>query len=235
MTATYTESEHIKSPNLANLVAERLCEWIIEGQFNPGDRLPTEHELIERFGVARSVVREAVVQLRALDIIEVFHGKGAFVSKVPLDLLRVRIRRLTNGTYAELTYLWEMREVLEVSIADLAARRRSDEDLANLERAIEAMDKALARGEIGVDEDADFHLYLTLATHNPVLVLVMEDIATLVAPSRRRSLERPSRSVSSNLEHRSILRMVKLGNVAGARNAMTQHLAHGKSLTTESV
>lgn len=234
MTTSHTQSEQLRSPILADLVAERLCEWIVEGQFNPGDQLPSEHELIERFGVARSVVREAVVRLRALDIIEVFHGKGAFVSKAPLELLRLRIRRLTNGTYTELAYLWEIREVLEVSIADLAAQRRSDEDLANLERAIVAMDKVVAQGEIGVDEDTSFHLYLTLATHNPVLVQVMEDIAMLVAPSRRRSLETPNRSASSNLEHRNIFRAVKLGDVDGARDAMKQHLVHGKRLTTES-
>lgn len=235
MAASRQPKEQLKAPNLADLVAERLCVWILEGQFAPGDQLPSEHELVKRFGVARSVVREAVVRLRTLNIIEVLHGKGAFVLEVPLELLNLRIRRLTNGTYLDLMYLWEVREALEVSIADLAAQRRTTEDLLNLERAITAMDEAVAQGNIGVAEDANFHLYLTSATHNPFLVQVMEDIAVLIAPSRLRSLERPNRPATSNTEHRLIFSAVQEGDGGTAREAMKQHLSHGKRLTTEAV
>lgn len=227
------EQDRVQVPKLADVVSERLCDWVAEGRFRPGDQFPSEQVLISRFGVGRTVVREALGCLKGLGIIEVHHGKGAFVSRVPVELLGFRIRRLKENLEQQLPNVWEMRELFEVSIAELAALRRTADDLRNLADAVDKMEEAITEGSFGVREDSLFHLYLTLATHNPILVQVMEDISTLIDPARQRSLERPTRPTASNDEHRSILAAVERQDPDAAREAMKRHLVTGKLLTSQ--
>lgn len=224
--------ERVRAPKLADVVAERLCDWLLEGRFRQGDKLPSEQVLMGRLGVGRTVVREALGRLKGLGIVEVHHGKGVFISPVPIELLGYRIRKLKVNLEQQLPHVWEMRELFEASIAELAALRRTPEDLGNLLSSVQTMQEAIAEGETAVKEDGLFHLFLTLATHNPVLVQVMEDISTLVDPTRQRSLERPGRSAASLEEHRLILAAVERRDPQAAREAMKRHLRTGKLLTT---
>jgi DNA-binding FadR family transcriptional regulator len=118
---------------LGEIVAERLGEWITERQLKPGDRLPSEPELAAHFGVARTVVREALSKLKTLGVIEVYQGKGAFVSDLPIELLFMRVRRLNPNEYGQ-KHLWELREILEVQAVELACQRRTREDLLRQRR-----------------------------------------------------------------------------------------------------
>ncbi|WP_027483379.1 FadR/GntR family transcriptional regulator [Deinococcus pimensis] len=212
--------------SLAEQVARTLSDRVADGTYPPGSQLPTEGELMETFGVARTVVREALAKLRAIGVVQVFQGKGAFVSDVPLDVLLLNIRRLSPGETL-LPHVWEMREILETRVAFLAALRRDDDDLARLEDAVLAMEAALTRGEIGLPEDEAFHRHLMRAAKNPVVESVMHELSALVNASRRSSLERQHRPRASNDEHRLILRAVRDRDADAAAAAMQTHLRHG--------
>ncbi|CAN5617963.1 FadR/GntR family transcriptional regulator [soil metagenome] len=221
----------ISTPKLVDAVAQEVSDWIVSRELKPGEGLPSEQELVASFGVARSVVREALVRLEALGIIEIHQGKGAFVSALPLALLLTQIRRLGQRPEAFLPDIWELREIVESAIEELAARRRSESDLENLEAAAQGMDEAIAGGELGDKEDALFHTCLTHAAHNAALGQVMTGVATLMDASRRRSLERPGRPETSNAEHRLVLEAVRRRDPTAAKEAMRVHLENGRALT----
>lgn len=218
-------AEPLKAPRLAEVLADRIREGILERRLGPGEALPSEQELVQRYGVSRSVVREAVVYLKGQGIIEVRQGKGVFVSRVPLELLLQNIRLATLSDKAKLDEVWELRLLLEVQIAGLAASRRTRHDLERLEQAVADMDRAFERGGLGDEEDARFHNHLVAATGNTALVQVVGGVAELVRASVRAALERkPGQPRLSNEEHGCILGAVRAQDVEAAKGAMQRHL-----------
>jgi GntR family transcriptional repressor for pyruvate dehydrogenase complex len=216
------------SPKLAEIIAQQISGWIISQDLKPGQQLPSEQELVTSFDVARSVVREALVRLRALGIIEIRHGKGAYIAAMPLELLTEKIRRLSQDPNELLLEIWEVREILETAIAELAALRCTANDLAKLKAAAMAMDEAIKRGDSAVEEDALFHFHLTQATYNPVLDQVTTGISTFINASRSHSLERYNRPQLSSQEHAGILEAVRRQDPVAARKAMKIHMMNGR-------
>lgn len=231
MTTKPSKLEKIARPRMADLAADRISEWIASSKLRPGAKLPSEKELTEALGLGRSAIREALAKLKAVGLVETFQGRGAFVAEIPIELLRLRIRSLSvtvDDSLERLGHIWELREIFEVAIAERAAQRRTDEDLANLETAVADMDRAITDGERVLEPDATFHYRLTEAAHNPVLLGLIEDLSYLIESSRRDSLQRPGRPESSNKEHAVILDAVRRGDVAAARTAMQEHLVKGR-------
>lgn len=231
MTANPRKLEKIARPRMADLAADRISEWIASSQLRPGAKLPSEKALTEALGLGRSAIREALAKLKAVGLVETFQGRGAFVAAIPVELMRVRIRSLSvevDDSLEQLGHIWDLREIFEVAIAERAAQRRTDEDLANLQAAIADMDHAIEQGEQAVTQDAMFHYRLTQACHNPVLLGLIEDLSNLIESSRRDSLQRPGRPKSSNHEHSVILDAVRRRDVAAAQAAMREHLANGR-------
>lgn len=223
----------IDRPHLADLAAERISEWIASSRLKPGAKLPSEQSLMEALGLGRSVIREALAKLKAVGMVETYQGRGAYVADLPFELLRNRVRRFNgppDSATDALDQIWELREIFEVGIVELAAKRRTQEDLAQLDEALIAMDRAIAAGRRGVTEDAMFHYCLTRAAQNPLLLDLIEDISTLIESSRRDSLLRSGRPESSNIEHARILEAIRRRDVRAAKRAMRQHLINGKRL-----
>jgi GntR family transcriptional repressor for pyruvate dehydrogenase complex len=218
-------SEHLTKASLVEMVARRIGGWIANHELKPGDQLPSEKELMQHFGVARTVVREAIARLKASNVVEVYQGRGSFVSEAPVDTLLARIRLLTQDSADLLPHLWEMREILETQVAALAAERRSDEDLGNLERVVKEMRHAIKRGELGIQEDDLFHAYLTQAAHNPIIEQVMMGLVPMIDPLKRLSREQPFRPEATHQEISAILEAVRNGQPNEARAAMGRHLA----------
>jgi GntR family transcriptional repressor for pyruvate dehydrogenase complex len=218
-------SEQLSKTSLVELIAKRIGGWIAKGELKPGDRIPSEKELMRRFGVARTVVREAMARLNASNIIEIYQGKGTFVSKAPVEMLLARVRLLIENDEDLLPHLWEMREILECRIAELAALRSNEEDLQNLERVFREMRIAINNGELGIKEDDLFHFYLTRAAHNPVIEKVMLGLSQMIEPWKRLAQEQPFRSEATSQELADILEAVKKRNRSEARLAMERHLA----------
>ncbi len=205
---------------LGEIVAERLGEWITERQLKPGDRLPSEPELAAHFGVARTVVREALSKLKTLGVIEVYQGKGAFVADLPIELLFMRVRRL-NPAQIGGGHLWELREILEVQAVELACQRRTRDDLILLEAAVHD----IAEPSLGGIENERFHRTLAQSGHNPLLEQLIVELVNLSAPFLQRAHNTdPNRVIRARAEHVLLFEAVRAGDAARAGLTMRQHL-----------
>jgi GntR family transcriptional repressor for pyruvate dehydrogenase complex len=174
-------------PPLHKEVAEHLSERIISGDLAAGDLIPTERELCETMGVSRTVVREAVKVLESRGLVRIERGRGTIVQEPqagPLgDTLKLLLRR--RGHVVE--DLLEIRKLLEVGIAGMAAERRTDANLQVMERSIAIMREHPGEPEGYIDADVAFHAELARATQNPVVLVLLEPVAELLRESRLKS------------------------------------------------
>lgn len=211
-----------------------LTREIVSGTIEPGDKLPREVDLAERFGVSRGVARETIRAMEERGLISVRHGKGATVmgeaswNVLDPDVLAVILEGGRRSQILE-EYL-ECRRILEVEVAGIAAERAGPEEVTALGRALEGMEQSALEAPDEVAEtkfheaDIAFHQALVAATGNRVLGGLVERIhaALLVA---RYPLARPEYRLERALpEHRRILEAVAAGDVSEARAAMNDHL-----------
>jgi GntR family transcriptional repressor for pyruvate dehydrogenase complex len=202
-------------------VLERLRAYVEEGGLRAGDRLPTERELAERLGISRASVKQAIVVLEVQGLVEVRQGGGMRLVRdsldtEPVERLVERRRRLPD--------VLDAREALETKLAELAAERRTDDDLAALEQALNWMEDEIAAGRHGIEGDRRFHAAVTAAAHSPLLAEFMCSIAEQIGESRAESLRQPGRPKRSFAQHRKILDAIAEGRSKAAATAMRRHV-----------
>ncbi|RKS09166.1 GntR family transcriptional regulator [Nocardiopsis sp. Huas11] len=208
-------------PRLYEQLVERLVEFMSEAELAPGDRLPAERELAASLGVSRASLGQALVALEVQGVIDVRHGDGAIVRRTVseegvLSLLRDRANRRAE--------IIEARQALEVKLAELAAERRTDEDLAAIDAALELMRAEVREGERGVEGDERFHAAITNAARSRLLTRMMDELAPMIRETRLESLSQQGRPQASLAGHESIASAIRLGDPSVAAEAMRQHL-----------
>jgi GntR family transcriptional repressor for pyruvate dehydrogenase complex len=214
-----------REPRLPDKVARQLQQSILDGSLTPGDRLPTERELGDQFGVSRTVIREAVRSLIAKGLLEVRGGSGLRVATIDVSAVRETMGMFLRVN-AEFDYgkLHEVRAVLEIEIAGLAAERATAEDLEALERCCRDMAEALDDVERVSVLDVEFHRLVARATHNSLFVVMLDSIGDILLDVRRATMGirgRPSRGLE---HHRAILKHISARSPEKARDAMRLHL-----------
>jgi GntR family transcriptional repressor for pyruvate dehydrogenase complex len=219
-----------RQPNLSDQVTEKLQELIATGQLRPAERLPSERELAERFGVSRTVIREAVRSLVAKGLLEVKSGSGMVIS-VPqassvAETMGLLLRLSTDKAPYE--YIFEVRQVLEVEIAGLAAQRATPEDIQELRSLIEFQAQHLDDLEKSAEADVEFHAALANATQNVLFSILLDSIAEIMLEVRLMGLALPDVREKVLEQHSRIFAQVKAGNAIEARKAMVEHLRAGK-------
>lgn len=210
----------IERPRLYEQLAERLCEHIKDADLRPGDRLPPERELAAQLGVSRVSISQALVALEVRGIVDVRHGDGAVLldtGQSITSVLRARRRRLSE--------VIEARQALEVKIAELAAERRTDDDLARIDEALAHMEAEIREGGRGVTGDERFHAAITAAAHSGLLSDLMTEIANAIRESRIESLSQPGRPDRSLRGHRGIAEAIRDGDPQAAAGAMREHIS----------
>ncbi len=221
-----------QAPALVEQVVEQLRAHIIDGDFRAGGELPPEASLCERLGVSRTVVREAMRSLRAQGLVEVSQGKRPRVRPVDpqtaIDGLSIMLRR----SNASLLHLVELRLPLESEVAAIAARRRNDAQIAEMERSIIELREAPDLRSRAI-ADLRFHTVLAEATANPIFQLVLQTMLALQWESRLKTIKSSSAAVAADW-HDRILNAVRRGDAALARQEMIGHVeaAHGDLLRT---
>ncbi|HVM26166.1 MAG TPA: FadR/GntR family transcriptional regulator [Mycobacteriales bacterium] len=214
---------------LYELLAERLAAHVQQAGLQPGDRFPAERDLARMFGVSRSSLRQALVSLEVQGVVTIRHGGGVFLAAPaehdPLHGLWDRRQRLSD--------IYDVREALEVKIAQLAAVHRSDHDLRRIEEALAEMTADLAAGGIGAHADASFHAAVTSAAHNPVMVDLMAYVSAQIWESRIESLSQPGRPPRSLAGHQEIATAIVDRDPDGAADAMRAHIALVATVTPE--
>jgi GntR family transcriptional repressor for pyruvate dehydrogenase complex len=208
-------------PRLYERLVEQLNEFIDATGLAPGDRLLPERELATRLGVSRATVSQALVALEVQGIIEVRHGEGAILldtrpDQQVLSALRAHQRRLPE--------VLEAREALEAKIAELAARRRTDEDLAAIDEALELMEQQVIAGDRGLEGDERFHRAVTAAAHSSLLADLMAALDGAIRESRLQSLSQPGRPLQSLRGHQEIAEAIRAYDTAEAVAAMHRHI-----------
>ncbi|MFZ0052163.1 MAG: FadR/GntR family transcriptional regulator [Desulfobaccales bacterium] len=205
-------------------VVNQIIKLIQTGKLKKEDQLPSERELTEAFKVSRTTVREAIRCLESLRLVDSRHGNGTFVLASGRD---VSIRSLSAALFHEkddLKDIFYIREIIEPSIAQLAAEYASPEEVKQLEEMVRAHEESLASGANTVDLDTAFHMTLARAAKNRVMSRLVHALMDLLAESRKGVLQSDRRAVESLRGHKMILDAVKMGDGVGAGEAMRHHL-----------
>jgi GntR family transcriptional regulator, transcriptional repressor for pyruvate dehydrogenase complex len=215
-----------RQPRMYEEVARQIEAAILRNHQRPGDQLPPERELIERFAVSRSVIRESLKVLAEKGLIEILPGKGAFIrepgSAAVRDAFRLYLRRQRDENFAR--DLTEIRQLLEGETTALAATRATPEDMAKMEAALTEMEAEKENLARFVQADLQFHQALAAATHNDLMQLLLIPITGLLTDIMAQLSPLPRAQEEAIKHHRSILRAVKRRDAAQARRAMKAHL-----------
>ena len=218
---SFTGLKPLSRPRLYEQVAEQIMGWIDENGLKPGDRLPPERELAARLGVSRATVSQALVALEVIGVVAVRHGDGAMLTETRsstkiIDAIRAHATRLPE--------IIEARDALESKLAALAAQRRSDDDMARIDGALDEMARDIDGGGRGVEGDELFHAAITAAAHSTLLARMMAEISDLILESRIESLSQPGRPRDSLKAHRKIADAIRSKDPRAAAEAMHDHV-----------
>jgi GntR family transcriptional repressor for pyruvate dehydrogenase complex len=217
-----------RAPSLVDVLTQKLSDGIAAGHFKPGEKLPTEQRIAETYGVSRPIVREAIGRLKHDGVVVSRQGAGAFVAESGSpSVFRLQVSDFTDRD--EIRGIVELLMAVESSATELAALRRTEEDLASIQSALDAMQAAIDRGEPGVDEDVSFHRAIVEATKNPFF----RDLSDFL-DRRVRTFIRTARSNTARghagltalvqNEHQAIFEAIRAGDAARARQAAEEHL-----------
>jgi GntR family transcriptional regulator, transcriptional repressor for pyruvate dehydrogenase complex len=208
-----------REDRLADKVADLLRKAILSGQLRPGDRLPPERVLGDRFGVSRTVVREAIRSLTANGLVEVRSGSGSVVARVGAGAVAETMQLYLQGATLQASAIDEVRAMLEVHVAGVAAERATEEDLQDMRDALSAM--AAARDhERRAAHEAELHRCVARAARNPLYVLLLDSIGEAV--------DQEARPPAAVLAHERIVERIAAHDAEGAREAMRAHLAESR-------
>jgi DNA-binding FadR family transcriptional regulator len=219
-----------KHRNLAQGVVESFTSSIQGGTLKPGEKLPTESVIMEMHGVSRTVVREAISHLQAAGLVQTRHGIGTFVLEPqPANLLASD----TIRTIGDVLSILELRISLETEAAWLAATRRSDEQVQQMEAALQRIVTAQNR-PAAVESDKAFHLLIAQATGNRYFIDILSDLGNTIIPRARLDSAQLAHDdpvayqERVNREHDDIYHAILRKDAEAARAAMRTHLSNSR-------
>jgi len=218
-----------RDATLTDRVTQQIEDLIVIGHLRPGNRLPPERELAHRFGVSRTVVREAVRALVAKGLLEVRSGSGTIVCSPTAQTLAQTMSLFLRVGQRDLDYrkILEVRRLLEVEIAGLAAERRTEEDLEVIKAILQEAESGGDRDRF-VRTDMAFHSALARATYNELFSVLLDSIADVMITMRQMAFDIPDAFTRALRYHRAIFEQVKRGDPEGARQAMREHLVEAE-------
>ena len=218
---------------LAERVIRDIAADIRSGSLRAGDKLPTEAEVVRRFKVSRTVVREALSKLQAAGLVETRHGVGTFVAKSRREAgFKPDVTEI--ATIVDLLELMEVRMGVESEAAALAARRRLPAHLAAMRVALDEFAQQLAADRDTTAADYRFHHTIAQATGNPYYMSLLESLGRNAIPKTKLKLpetandKRRSYLAAVNREHEDIFGAIARGDGDGARAAMRNHIGNGR-------
>ena len=226
--------ERVRRPRgLVGEIVESLASSIHSGQIQPGDKLPTEAEIMARFDVSRTVVREALSRLQASKLVETRHGIGTFAI-AQIDTGNFKIAEEDFATIADVISVLELRISLETEAAGLAAQRRTEANLQAMQTALQAFQDSIRQDSDAVPSDFQFHMEVARATGNRHFADLMTYLGTMIIPRTR--VNTPSSAPEGRLnylqrvhgEHESIFNAIRNQDAEAARAAMRTHLSNSR-------
>ena len=229
-----------RKETLTAQLTRTLAERIGSGQYPVGERLPSEQEMIGEFGISRTVVREAIANLRANGRVTTMQGIGAFVIQQDKpDGFQIDPAGLS--AVQEMVAVLELRIALESEAAVLAAQRRTPEQLAAIQATLAEMNEAISRGEDAVQGDMKFHRCMAEAAGNAHFLNLFNYVGELLIPrARLQSFKFEGVPMQDYLarvqhEHEQICYAIECQDSEAARAALRMHLSESKARLQRSI
>lgn len=215
----------IKVDSAVDKIIKQIRGLITSGQLAPGDRLPAERKLAEKLGVSRTQIRDAIQRLEFYGILRTLPQSGTLVAGMGIAALEGLITDVLKLEKSDFASLVETRVVLEVKTAELAALRRTESDLFELENALNAYEQKVRSKEPAVEEDLLFHLKIAEASKNTVLKSLMLIITPdIIHDFIQYKVCDDSTEFNAFHEHQLILEHIANQDGVAAANAMRDHL-----------
>jgi len=220
----------LQRDRLYEQVADRILELISSESLCPGDKLPSERVLAEKLQVSRTVVREAIRALSVRGVIKVKPGCGTFIQKLsPSDVAKpIKLLLQLRHNETSLRELYEIRRMIEVEVAGLAALRATAEDIAALEATIEGMIDHADDPKQFTQHDLGFHSALAAAAHNELLTTFLSPITNVWMELIFTSYYAPNAASDGIMYHKKILQHIKNKRPEEARATMRAHIEHSQ-------
>ncbi|WP_341248729.1 FadR/GntR family transcriptional regulator [Cupriavidus pauculus] len=216
---------HTRPITLTERVIRLLRAEIADGTFPVGTRLPTGKQLAERYGVSAAVIREVSEHLRSQGMIESRQGLGSTVRSRVSDN---GFRLASSADAGDLAAIFELRIDLESAAAAMAARHRTEHDVACMRGVLDALAAQLDDPDHGVEPDIQFHVAIATATHNPYYVQLLQymnlQLHHAVRTARLNSRQQPGLPEQVHGEHVAIFDAIRARDADLARRCATDHL-----------
>lgn len=214
---------------ISHNVAHHLEQLIWDGDYQPGHKIPSERQLTQRLGVSRTLIREALKELQGRGIIETRHGQGSFVASVISEVSKNSVLdRLFQDHSRTLYDLLEVREQMEGQAAKLAAERGTKKDFYKITKAFKAMEAVESTDN--AQQDYAFHLAIAEASHNPVLIHLLNSIKSVTLESVRASVDNLSHREQFRQQmdkhHKQIYNAIMSRHAQWAQKAAMAHIHH---------
>lgn len=218
----------IRTRKIYEQIVDQIGQLVARGQLKPGDRLPSERELVERFQVSRASIREAISALEMMGLIEVRSGEGTYIRQVNIESVVTPLAWMLFIEKDTDLELYETRKILEVQAAGLAAERAEDVEINEMFEALEIMRKDLELHQLGEDADHHFHYAIARATHNKILFRLMNTLSDTMRKSlkssRSKLYEHEETPEKLYDEHFRIYEAIKNHDAEKAQKLMLDHL-----------
>lgn len=218
------KSIEIESP--VDIIIRQIQDLITSGEIAPGTKLPSERKLAEKFGVGRSYVREAIKKLEFYGILKTHPQSGTLVAGIGITALEGLIADILKLHDEDFSSLVETRYILELQSARFAAMRRTDEDIAELKKALLEYEREVLEGNQAIEQDLMFHIKIVEASKNDVLKSLM----LIITPDILRNYSSKNvcgdgKTYGALKDHKDILQAIINEDPDAAEQSMKDHLS----------
>ena len=217
-----------KRDKLPLTIIRYFRNMILDGRLKPGDKLPSEQELVKMFSVSRQTIREVLRVLEAQGLMQIRPGAcgGIFVREVDIDITRQSLIDFLHQTDLSLQHVLEVRRLLDPYFAEMAALNMDSEEVRKLSRIVEAQKAYIDKGELenARKEEIKFHQTLACASDNPLLILLQDFIENLLMKIKSRLSPDEEFSLHSYEMHSRIVKKISQKNIDDTRIPMLADL-----------
>jgi GntR family transcriptional repressor for pyruvate dehydrogenase complex len=224
-TSSTSKFSPVQKTGIPEQIVGQVIELIRSRHIGPSEKLPSERELAARLNVSRPALREALRALSVVGLLEMRHGTGTFVSDLQPHSLLTKIGLIMSLSDHTFEQLFEARLVLEPAIAEMAASKVTQVQVAQMEECIAAIASNLDSDEAVLMHDAALHDLIAIAAGNTFLSESLNSLHLLISSSRRRTVATPGRAQRSLEELQALVKAIKNRNGVFARAAMQAHLS----------
>lgn len=221
---------------VSQVIVDQIKLLIREGRLSTGDRLPSERDLCQRFGVSRVTVREALRVLEASGLVEIRVGArgGAFVTSPTAERLGAGLADLMTLSPLTGANVTEARQIVELGILPLVVERATEQDVKELTEIVDQGQAAVDRNEYTIALSAEFHIRVSMCAHNPAIEMLVQSFhGPLLMSLRQAQIAAPLMGHRGTDEHRSLVEAIARHDVQGAIEVMRTHLGRTASRVAE--